>query len=398
MKTHSGSALSLSDEITSVYRGWYRWTEAHEGEIPAKFIIVDDLNPSLVSPRMYESAEQILSDLDRLRNRLEKENKPFAALSSYTSDKLAQSQAYLRQMLAPARVSREAIESRGTPFENFDEVELVELSREIQEMTEATAAERGPDLLAEVSPMQVPSEIQETGLLHLEALHSLFEAKSRFGFGTRSVDSPLPWRNIVTYSSGRFELLVNVSERYTKGVTEIMGLHEICGHMFHLNLLKESVQASGAPHLLCLAIHTQDAFLAEGIAQLLTELLLARGLLKDRRIAVEIRKFVLRFAVRQKNLCDLVEGRCGLVDATERHVQYLGGTPQSALSLYSSLLGNSFFCSQVMNYYSSYRALVPLLQLWDEPMQIEKTRELLNSFYGPSELRGLIRGALENQA
>lgn len=386
----------LCGRITSFYRGWRDWVERTEGYDAATLVVIDDLAPPAPS-EAFGSREEVLRSLQSLVEA----SAPWASspepLLRYSHDKLRQSLVYLNQ--APTEtISRSDIERRGTRWVDFDESDLEELLQKAS-LSRADLLAQGVSetKLADYydAPLPGPAvadSIRAYSERWLWEFRRVRPGLQPFDYEVRAVVDPGPWRNMVVHDGSRFVLRVNTAPHltYTKGMTEGFALHEVCGHMVHLQELASSERVlETAPHLLCIATHTLDSGFVEGVAQFVAHYLpdrvepgrsLARG---------EMLYTDLRFLVVHKNLMDLLEGRVSVDQAAERHSRLLKGSVDPG-PRYRRLLSDPFFCSLCLNYASSLDDYRSLLERPDSSARDKALGSVFSEFLDSPRLRAAV--------
>lgn len=386
----------LCGRITSFYRGWRDWVERTEGYDAATLIVIDDLAPP-AAPERFGGREDVLLALEALI----KESSPWGSspdpLLRYSHDKLKQSRVYLNQAKTDA-ITRSDIERRGTRWHDFDENDLETLSRKASRyradlLTQGISEEALADYYDESLPgPAVAGSTRAYSDRWLAEFRRVRPGLQPFAYEVQEVNDPGPWRNMVVHDGERFILRVNTAPHlsYTKGMTEAFALHEVCGHMVHLQQLACSERVlETAPHLLCIATHTLDSGFVEGVAQFVAHFLpdrvepgrsLARG---------EMLYTDLRFLVVHKNLMDLLEGRVSLDQAVERHTRLLKGGVEPG-PRYRRLLADPFFCSLCLNYASSLDDYRPLLARPDSPARDAALGAVFSECFDSARLRAAV--------
>ena len=239
-------------------------------------------------------------------------------------------------------------------------------------------------------------QIQELGHDMLSRFNARFSGLAPAPFETEETSSPAAWANMVTYEGDAIKLLVNRGEivHYAYGWRGFLALHEIGGHVLHFTqLLKHAVLRGAQPHALCLAIHTEDSYFIEGVAQFLTTLFADRLTEGPTPLHLDVARYELSFALRHKNLTELIEGRITIAEAAQRHQTYLGDEPGAMRRFYEALLRDVFLACQALVYYPSHQALLPAATLPDQQLD-GFVSELLSKPYDPVGLEDLVTNAL----
>lgn len=384
---------SLSAQITAFYRGWHAWESQHSAE-RAKFVVIDDLAAARIAPQRFRNRTDVVATCRRVLNAAE-HSSTLESYQDYTVAKLSHSLAFLTD--APGRrLAAGDMARRGTPWVPVTDAELADLHATYDQLRRAAIAEAAVDgdryFDEPLEPDGVGTSIAGYAQTWLPRLYQRYSWLQRFAFSHQSVSSAAGWRNMVTHDPPGFVLLVNTARHhtYTRALAETFALHEICGHMVHLaQLAANSRLQTDAPHLLCIAIHTQDSYLTEGIAQLLAAHLVATSDGHWSAVAAAFQHFVLHFAVRHRHIMDLVEDAISLDAAATRHRDFLGGEVAAHRAGYERLLQDPFFCCQVLNYHGAFMALRPLLALSPTSFDVA-LRNLLTGFYSPSALGQMV--------
>lgn len=386
----------LCSRITSFYRGWRDWVERTEGYDAATLIVIDDLAPP--------SASEKFSSRDDIRLALESLIEASAAWSAspdpllrYSHDKLRQSQVYLNQVPTES-VSRSDIERRGTRWVDFDPAVLDGLARKASAYREGLSAKGIPEAAqAEYYDATLPGPLVADSIRGyserwLAEFRKVRPGLKPFAYEVRDINDPGPWRNMVVHDGERFILRVNTAPhlRYTRGMTEAFALHEVCGHMVHLQELAGSKRVlETAPHLLCIATHTLDSGFVEGVAQYIAHFLPERVEPEISLATGELLYTDLRFLVVHKNLMDLLEKRVTLPQASERHSRLLKDGVEPG-PRYRRLMSDSFFSSLCLNYASSLDDYQPLLERPDSPARDAALLAVFGEFYDSKRLRATV--------
>lgn len=386
----------LSGRITAFYRGWRDWVERAEGYDAATLIVIDDLAPP-APPDKFNSREDVRLALESLIEA----SAPWSAspdpLLRYSHAKLRQSQVYLNQVPGES-VSRSDIERRGTRWVDFDPAALDGLARRAAAYREALSArgvseEAQADYYDDALPgPAVADSIRAYSERWLAEFRKLRPGLRSFAYEVRDVTDPGPWRNMVVHDGEHFILRVNTAPhlQYTRGMTEAFALHEVCGHMVHLQELAGSQRVlETAPHLLCIATHTLDSSFVEGVAQYIAHYLPGRVEPDASLAAGEMLYTDLRFLVVHKNLMDLLENRITLEQACERHSRLLKGGVEPG-PRYRRLMADSFFSSLCLNYASSLDDYRPLLERPDSPARDAALLAIFGEFYDSPRLRAML--------
>lgn len=381
----------LMKEIVAIYRGWHL-LEQQNGTFMSKIaVVIDDLASININPKEYQNNEQVKADLDKALIKCIDVNTFWA---KYTQDKLNQSLMYLNQLQTKAQITPELIEKRGTKWYAVSDEEIEVLFKAVS-LNKLLLLNKYEDTTSyfEVSlPFEVlTNKIRELSSNLIESTKKLFAGTFPvFQFDITTVAMPASWRMMVNHSGGRFKLVVNLYNPFTLSVVENLSIHEVCGHMVHLaKLQQQSDTQMGNPHLLCFAIHTQDAYLLEGVAQLIAAANVHYFAEDGSLIKTAFKQFVLEFAVRQRNIMDLIKGCCDINYTVERHIYYLGGKRNIIKEMYSFIVNDPFFCCQVLNYYSSYKALEPLLSLSLENFK-KNLATITTGFYSYQDIDKLV--------
>lgn len=355
----TGASHQLSDRIIACYRGWRNLVQRTSGEEASQLVLIDDLAPP-VAAASFGRTEDVQRELEGLLiDAADWKDHPDTLLR-YSYAKLSQSLAYANQR-SERLVTRKEIEARGTKWTTVPENRLVSLTGEIEEfrrrlmLSGFSENELSDYFDVRLDNADAPALIRDNAEAWLPRLYSCKPSLLRFEFDVVARTSLASWRNRVTHDGKKFVLLVNVAPhvRYTKSLAEAFALHEICGHMVHLQQLACSERVlRTAPHLLCFAIHTQDSYFVEGVAQCVPYVLASRSGGRPSPIEGELKRSELQMLVRHKNITDLIEGRVTPAQAVERHLKFL---PESVgvEGMYSRIMADPFSSCQTLNYVTS---------------------------------------------
>lgn len=381
----AASRRSFGDAVIAAYRGWHALVERRSGWEDAKFVLINDLSRSAVTPTSFASLKEVGVALRKLRDE---------APDQVSAARLQQSLFYLEQRPGE-RVTKEDVFQRGIPWREIDDAVLEGIRREFEDcrrklvdsgrMTRAQASSRYERRAGEPG---VAAQIQVLGEEHLQRLYKLFPRLSRATFEAREVASARPWTNMVTYEDDRIRLVANRGELSDLGEWRrgFLALHEIAGHVLHFTqLLGNDELRARAPDRLCLAIHTYDAYFIEGVAQLITSIFLERIAPGPSLLRMDVKRSELWFAIRHKNLTELIDGRIDTVRAAEREADYVGGDGGKLKAVYEAIVKDAFFCCQTLVYFPSHRALLPAMS-FDDARLAAFLSELLTGYHTPDDL------------
>ncbi|MBI4237174.1 MAG: hypothetical protein HY696_01995 [Deltaproteobacteria bacterium] len=364
-------------------------------------MVVDDLAPRVFAPMLYRHRERIREDLAIVQHGLEQETPDPALFPAYARSKLCQSAAYFAGHADPV-TRRSMVERFGTPWQHVPQNEIAAIAEACTSYCDAYAQHVGrPEALEDylytaISNDDVPALIKRRTRQWLDCMYALFPKFARFRFAVLNRRSTDTWKNLVTCSTGQFSLWVNTHPQhtYTMGFIEFLALHEVCGHMVHFAQLQNNAAlAARAPHLLCIAIHTQDTYLVEGIAQWVAALLVDRYAPTGAAVRVAAKQMELFFAARHHILCDFIDDAIDLDTAVDRHHRFLGrwltGSPADTATWYTTIRNDAISCAQILAYHGAFSQLQPARNLHDDALTDFGTR-LLNGFYRPQDLRALV--------
>lgn len=392
---------SVADAATSVYRGWKNYVRRYESRDAASYVVVDDLAPRVHAPMRYRHREHIAEDFTSIAQHLAQENPTTALFPAYTHHKLHQSIAYVTARAAPV-TQRSMVERFGTPWQHVPQREVAAIAEACTSSRDAYAQHVGrPEALEDylytaIPNDDVPALLKRRTRYWLDCMYARFPKFARFRFAVLNRPSTDTWKNLVTCSTGQFSLWVNTHSQhtYTMGFIEFLALHEVCGHMVHFAQLQNNAAlAARVPHLLCIAIHTQDTYLVEGIAQWVAALLVDRYAPTGAAVRVVAKQMELFFAARHHILCDFIDGAIDLNTAVDCHHRFLGrwltGSAENTATWYTTIRNDAVSCTQILAYHGAFSQLQPALTLPDEALTDFTTR-LLNGFYQPQDLRALV--------
>jgi len=382
----------FSEAVVSAYRGWYRLIDKEEGWEAAKYVLINDLSQSAVAARHFNSRAEVRRALEELRD---------AAPDPKSAERLEQSLSYLDQDPTEGG-SREAVVKRGIPWRPIDDSVLD------QKLADFEALKRGlihggrvskEEVLTRYNfrsgPPGVSAELERLGRTFLERFRAEYSSLVPADFSMREVVSPSPFHNMVTCEDGALWYITNrhAAVDYNDGRRAFLALHEVGGHVLHFSqlLANKPLQAT-APHLLCLAIHTYDAYFIEGIAQYLTALYADR-IVPNTVLAMDVKRSELWIAVVHRNMTQMLEGKIDAAGAAECERSYLGGDPKALRAYYEGLLKDLFFCCQIFAYHSSGETLRPALALQGANLA-DFLNKLLNGHHSPAELDRLVQQSI----
>lgn len=379
----------FGEAVVSAYRGWYQFVKKESGWEAAKFVLINDLSRSSAEPRRFDSRDAVRRALEELRD---------AAPDTKSAERLGQSLSYLNQSPEEGG-SREAVVKRGIPWRPIDDSVLDQRLADF-EAAKCRLVDGGQISKKEIAARYefrsgspgVSIELGNLGRSILERFQGEYPALAPAVFSTREVVSPSPFHNMVTCEDGALWYIANREKAidYNDGRREFLALHEVGGHVLHFSqLLANARLRAAAPHLLCLAIHTYDAFFIEGIAQYLTALYADR-FAPNTALAMDVRRSELWFAVVHHNMTELLQGKIDTARAAERERSYLGGDLAAHRAYYEGLSKDLFFCCQIFAYHTSGETLRPALALRGASL-VDFLGKLLNGHHSPSELDRLVQ-------
>lgn len=357
----------LNRRIISCYRGWKALALRDAGEEGANRVLIDDLAPES-PPTVFASRVDVARELDALLELTALWKEAPLGLSRYSRAKLTHSRAFLSQTPGE-RVSRAAVAARGTPWREVTDSRLSAHRERLSSMRRAMAeADFSLDSQREYFDQRLAQEavipaIRGSAETWLGRLHIRFPSLVPAPFRLEARQSLAAWRNRVTHDGREFVLLVNLAPHvvYTRSLTEVLALHEVCGHVVHLQQLAASPRIRDVhPELLCFSIHTHDSYYLEGVAQFVSWMMAAPQGEAPSPLAAELLRSELLMLVRQRNIMDLLEGRIDVASAAARHRADFPDTPD-AEGVYSRIVSDPFSACQTLNYVSSLDDFRPAL-------------------------------------
>lgn len=377
---------TLSLEIISAYRGWHDLTLAEKGYDAAKLIVIDDLAPP-AAPARFAAMAEVEAAFARLAHGVAPWARSDDPFLRYSHAKISQSLAYIRQS-ADLPGGLEGVAARGGRWMHIADEELVEMRARLDSIRTGRPA-GAPDPLEFIDNSEAPRLIGENADRWLPRMGELLPGLEPVRYRIRAVDEPAPWRNMVVHEDGGFVLLVNTSAavRYTRADAEYFALHEVCGHVVHLSMLARSREVlARAPHLLCISIHTRDAWYTEGVAQAISEFVIS-GEPPGSLSRAGVLAFDLSFAVIHRNVVDLLEGSVSPEGAAALHARLIPGGPDRA-AFYRRISADPFYACQALVYASSRRDFAPCVDAMGAPeTRDEAFRRLCENFFGFDDLK-----------
>ena len=380
---------SFADAVIAAYRGWHALVERHSGWEDAKFVLINDLSRSAVPPTSFADEKEVGVALRKLLDR---------APDQVSAERLQQSLFYLEQRPG-RRVTKDDVERRGIPWRQFDDSVLDGLRdefnncrRDLVDSGQLTRSESLSRYERRTGEPGVAENIRALGETHLRRLYDAFPNLSRANFEAREVSSGRPWTNMVTFEDDRIRLVANRGELSDLGEWRrgFLALHEVAGHVLHFTqLLADETLRAQTPDRLCLAIHTYDAYFIEGVAQFITSVYLDRIAPGPTLLRMDVKRSEVWFAVRHKNLSELIDGRIDPARAAAREAEYVGGEESKLRAVYEKILEDAFFCCQTLVYLPSHRALLPALD-FDDARLAEFLGALLTGYHTPGDLDRLV--------
>jgi hypothetical protein len=386
---------TICKEILATYRGWNELTRSQEPDfIAQKSVVIADVAHLDVPPFIFSDEAEIHASLVGL---LKRENEIFDHLSlsnsQYTIAKLNQSVEFIESKKSKSKPSRSGIEARGVIWTPVPDEELQELKDKFEETKKAVGLEKAKEFTEHpYYPANLCEDVKSRAMCAIDFCTSRFPQFEKFDFALRMVDSPASWRMLVTNTgSEQLTLAVNKNplSRLTNSAVSVLAFHEVIGHMLHVSTLAKNEKCQQEiPHLLAIAIHTQDAFLVEGVAQIMTSYVIKNLLPEDKVLQLSLCHYELDFACRQRNSMDLINEEIDPSAAAERHFSLLGGDPEILNKTYAFIADDLFFSSQILNYHSSMKTLSPFLNLNIESFS-KALKYLMSSFHSAQELKSL---------
>ena len=357
---------SLGLQIVAFYRSWRLWTEQTVSEDAAYLVLVDDLCTTPTDIMHFESKEAALAQLNHLIDLSEQVFSDSSRYSQLTIQKLKQSYHYLRNVNLDQLCTKKIAVSRGSKWvvPNDDRyIELVHKSAQsAQAYAEFTKLDSGSMWETEENPV---AKIDELARVHLKSLRSYLPYSQDPKFEAVGIDVESPWANLVVTKQDRFELQIYTSrKKYNRGFVDEMALHEVCGHIFHFSQLKHSEELQHEwPHLLCIAIHTQDSFYVEAIAQFMHGFVAKKICGPNSFSEMSFDESIARHAAYYNNTFRVMnQDLSSLEAATAIHMNH-GGQIENLERYFASVVKDPFLAAQRLVYYPAIEMLLPLLEL-----------------------------------
>ncbi len=391
--------LPFSTRMVACYRDWKELLVKRGLEEKAYWVLVDDLCTVETHTSSFNNSDEVLSELSDLLDICHSQASSLGHHYAYTEAKLRQSITYLTQTEIK-KVTRADTEARGVKWISVTDAHLDVMHSSYLEQREAAEVflrKKGEDPLRYYNEWMPGNEaaafIKKSGDEWVVRFQEAFSFIPSVQYDCIALDLEMPFQNLVVYKPGKFSLLMNTRTEtaFTRAHLTFLSLHEICGHIVHFtHILQSSSLQKEAPQLLPIAIHTQDSFVVEGIAQLLSMIVYAQYASDFPQVGAQIQVSNLYVALRHANISDLIENKITPAAAATRHAKYLGGTVDALEKFYAEKMNDTFSCIQALNYYSSIKLLSPYLKL-NRPEMQKSLAHLMSNFFAPNDVELLLK-------
>lgn len=376
-----------SKMILQIYRHWTE-QEENSNEGSGEKIVIDDL------ANHRESIEGGLNDVKALFQEVlahHKDHQPIKTL------KIKNSLAYLESL--GQKPSRKSIEDSGAELIDVPDSYFFESQKKIAEL-EATV-----DSLPMPSPVEgtnldiLGQAIVQSGYSYLKSkCPQLFPIDISFVPPDGHMDFA---SKVKTDRVGSLYCVLPSSNMPAPNYILLL-IHEILGHGLHFSQIRQNTDLQkNFPHLLCFSVHTHENFLLEAVAQLITTRLLLSDwdLPYKKRIQLsDLKELRIRASIHQI-LPKLLDGEMSLDEAASLHAELCPGKLSNEVlkGRYASLLSSTFTSKVLVNYFSSYNSIQPLLSLKDQDFY-KILPELLSQYFTPELLRDFVRNTCDSKA
>ena len=391
--------IQIKQNILATYRGWRNLEASLSSDFGARYVVIDDLSDSLVEPHQFHDLGEARESFERLSAVIQSTDT--GRFHEYRRHKVDQSIQYLSQQPI-AKVTGDDVVSRGGKWQPADEVELKQLMDMRVGLQNGISEDPAADEYQNkrVLPIDIGPLMSRQCELWISEVLGLGLGLKPFNYRVVTSNENIAARASVNRRAhdDHFELRVNTADHhhYTRALIDFIALHEACGHMAHLEVLRTvpGIQER-EPDLLAIAIHTgQDSLLAEGIAQYLSWYLVEHSPGADDLVKLALVNFTLDLGIRHKCIYDYISGHLTLAEIVEYHVSVLGGDKKRVEEMYKLIVNSPFRIVAVLNYFSSFTALRPAHHLAPD-IATDFLKEALTGFYTIDELRTMSQKYLE---
>jgi hypothetical protein len=280
----------LSRRIIIVYRGWHKFEQRHGGPSIVDFDMSD-----VEGATSFDSRDEVLRALSELYQALAEFDS--LAEGEFLQTRVRGSIAYLRALMKPKIDFPKYLLGDRIDFPKYlmDTLGVEPIPFSDQEIEDAhqaisvSLAEFGLSMRAEEKkqferlllvddPAVIKNGIVENKDVWLKRLREVgVPAPNQIPLSVEFTKVDEYWSNWISGSSKKgITLSINLHSRkkYDRGRPLVLCLHEICGHAVQMSLWKDLI-AKGAMNAACglTTVHSPEAFVAEGLAQTVPDLL-----------------------------------------------------------------------------------------------------------------------------
>lgn len=297
----------------------------------------------------------------------------------------------IRQSLAFAKFmdavpTREAVVACGGRFESATSTmtDIEEITRQIEELEKSKLVDFPS---TSDTSYDYAVKIAEYGWNYFKSKRDDFKP---LDFQIRKLNPSSHFTaQVVTNADGNIFCEIPFDKPVNAGFAGLL-IHEILGHVFHFTQLKSSDIPKSTPHLLCLSIHTHEGFFIEAIAQLVTTYISSTHALNlpgKEQIALHDLKHQRTQALAHYLITLLIDGELDLTEAIKIHFEHSNGSMSMEFlkERYTAITRNLFAVRTGLNYYSSFKAVKPLLKLGDDQF-FSVLKEMVNGYFTPESL------------
>lgn len=351
---------NLSEELVSIYRAWATLVTREKGVEDSLFILVDDLAPQSIVPVKFDNELEVLNALRNVEKKMQPKD-------SYTHHKVRNSIAYLESFMVKPELNVLSVMERGAPVFRVSEERVQNLFSRMSEIENQIGNEGMARLNKKVQGDEVPGIIKSTAKKYCGTLVDNIGMKP-ISWRLKETHSEKPWRMVATFSTidDTQELWVNTNRNISYEYWELyaLSLHEVCGHLFHLNHLKLAYESRIEKEHLCIAIHGIDSFYTETVAQCIFFYLTKAT---DSLIAEYcFLRFHLEFILKNNTILDYIEGVGELDVAVEGYCSFFPGDREKTLAYFKKVISDPFFSAQILNYVGGYEVLCDKMEEFPE--------------------------------
>jgi hypothetical protein len=272
----------LAEEIVHTYRGW----DAYEREHGGPDIIDFDVSKDIKGRSEFKSREEILSALQELYKNLRDTDDEHKFLRARIQGSITYLGGLMgRQMDFQAYV----LDTLGVNPQPFSSREIARARVAVSESLEPYGLKmQAKDRQSFESQLLIkePSAIREgiVGMkdFWLERLRRAgIPVPEQVHLSVEFTEEDAYWSNwISNWTNGkrRKEITLSINlhprKKYDLGRPLVLGLHEVCGHAAQMSIWREQIK-NGEMHPACglTTVHAPEAFVAEGLAQTVADLL-----------------------------------------------------------------------------------------------------------------------------